>query len=211
MSAETRDLVRRSMFFEHSPYVSRVIFLATPQRGSYVAGFSVAQFIARFVKLPLRVAQAVGDVVTNNADALRFDPSKTGAGSSIYGMAPGSPFINALAPLPIAPGIAAHSIIAVKGDGPVESGDDGVVEYSSAHLSGVVSELVVRSGHSIQSNPQAIAEIRRILLLHLKDACAAGVGAGCAAGATPPVATPTAFDGDAAFARLASAHMELSH
>lgn len=158
MSAETRDLVRRSMFFEHSPYVSRVIFLATPQRGSYVAGFSVAQFIARFVKLPLRVAQAVGDVVTNNADALRFDPSKTGAGSSIYGMAPGSPFINALAPLPIAPGIAAHSIIAVKGDGPVESGDDGVVEYSSAHLSGVVSELVVRSGHSIQSNPQAIAE-----------------------------------------------------
>ena len=211
MTADTRDLVRRSFFFEHSPYVSRVIFLATPQRGSYVAGFSVAQLVARFVKLPLRVAQALGDVITNNADALRFDPSKTRTGGSVYGMAPGSPFINALAPVPIVPSVAAHSIIAVKGDGPVESGDDGVVEYSSAHISGVASELVVQSGHSSQSNPQAIAEIHRILLLHLKDACAVGVGAGCVAGATTPVATPTAINRDAAFARLAAAHLELSH
>ncbi len=210
MTADTRDLVRRSFFFDHSPYVSRVIFLATPQRGSYVAGFSVAQLVARFVKLPLRVAQALGDVVTNNADALRFDPGKTRTGGSVYGMAPGSPFINALAPLPIAPGIAAHSIIGVKGDGPVESGDDGVVEYSSAHISGVASELVVQSGHSSQSNPQAIAEIHRILLLHLKDTCAAGAGARCAAGRTP-VTTPTAINGNVAPARLAFAHMELSH
>ena len=43
MAADTRDLVRRAMFFEHSPFVNRVIFLATPQRGSYAAGFSVAQ------------------------------------------------------------------------------------------------------------------------------------------------------------------------
>ena len=211
MPADARDLVRRSFFFNHSPFVNRVIFLATPQRGSYVAGFSLAQLIARFVRLPLRVAQAMGDVLTSNADALRFDPSKTRTGGSVYGMTPGSPFINALAPLPIAPSVTVHSIIAVKGDGPVESGDDGVVEYSSAHLPAAVSELVVRSGHSIQSNPQAISEIRRILLLHLKEACAAGVGANCANGATEPAATPTAINGDAAFARLAAAHMELSH
>ena len=53
--------------------------------------------------------------------------------------------MKALAPVPIAPGVAVHSIIAVKGDGPVEEGHDGVVEYSSAHLEGVDSELVVRS------------------------------------------------------------------
>jgi hypothetical protein len=101
-------------------------------------------------------------------------------------MRPGSPFIQALAPLPIAPGIAVHSIIAVNGDGPVESGDDGVVAYSSAHLPEADSELVVRSGHSNQSNPQAIAEVLRILLLHLKQACAEGVG--CADGADTGVA-----------------------
>jgi hypothetical protein len=48
----------------------------------------------------------------------------------------------------------------------VEGGDDGVVEYKSAHIEGVESELVVRSHHSVQGHPDAIEEVRRILLLH---------------------------------------------
>ena len=43
---------------------------------------------------------------------------------------------------------------------------DGVVAYSSAHIDEAVSELVVRSSHSVQGNPQAIEEIRLILLEH---------------------------------------------
>jgi hypothetical protein len=77
--------------------------------------------------------------------------------------------------------VATHSIIPAKGDGPVESGNDGVIDYSSAHLPEAVSELVVRSSHSNQSNPQTIAKERRILLLHLKESCAAGIG--CASNA----------------------------
>lgn len=50
--------------------------------------------------------------------------------------------------------------------GPAEEGDDGVVAYRSAHIDEAVSEVVVRSGHSVQSNSQAIEEIRRILLEH---------------------------------------------
>jgi len=41
-------------------------------------------------------------------------------------------------------GVRAHSIIPVKGDGPPEEGNDGVVEYKSAHIEGMDSELVVR-------------------------------------------------------------------
>jgi len=41
------------------------------------------------------------------------------------------------------------------------------VSYRSAHLDGVASELIVESGHSVQGNPEAIEEIRRILLEHL--------------------------------------------
>jgi hypothetical protein len=81
-------------------------------------------------------------------------------------MNPSSAYIQALASIPIAPGVHAHSIIAVKGSGPVEEGDDGVVKYASAHLDGVESELVVRSDHSVQWAPEAIEEVRRILLLH---------------------------------------------
>jgi hypothetical protein len=77
-----------------------------------------------------------------------------------------NPFLRSLAAMPIARGVHAHSIIPVKGTGPVEDGNDGVVEYKSAHIDGVESELVVRSGHSTQSTPQTIEEVRRILYEH---------------------------------------------
>jgi hypothetical protein len=86
--------------------------------------------------------------------------------SSVDNMTPGNPFVKGLASIPVAPAIAAHSIIAVRGDGPVETGNDGVVEYRSAHIDGVESELVVHSGHSAQDHPDTIEEVRRILLEH---------------------------------------------
>jgi len=72
-----------------------------------------------------------------------------------------------LAPAPLAPGVIGYSIIAVKGDGPFQQDTDGVVAYSSAHLDGMASELVVTSGHSVQQTPEAIEEVRRILLEHI--------------------------------------------
>jgi hypothetical protein len=79
--------------------------------------------------------------------------------------------LQALAAIPVAPTVAAHSIIAVQGEGPVETGDDGVVSYQSAHIPEAVSELVVRAGHSMQAEPETVREVRRILLLHLADVC----------------------------------------
>jgi len=81
-------------------------------------------------------------------------------------MDPSQPFIRTPSETPIAPGVHAHSIIPVKGSGPVEEGDDGVVEYKSAHIDGVESELIVRSGHSTQATPATIEEVRRILYEH---------------------------------------------
>jgi pimeloyl-ACP methyl ester carboxylesterase len=170
LQPETRELLRQSLFLEPEPFVGRVVFIATPQRGSYLAEFSLGRFVAGLVRLPFNLLRASGDIVTNNPDAFRFDPTRTRMGS-VYGMTPGSPLITGLADVPVASGIPAHSIIAVRGDGPVEDGGDGVVRYQSAHIDGVASELVVRSGHSVQSNPQAVLEVRRILLLHAEEAC----------------------------------------
>lgn len=89
-------------------------------------------------------------------------------------MTPNNPALQALAAIPIAPHVAVNSIIAVHDDGPIETGTDGVVTYKSAHIDGVESELVVRSGHSVQSNPHTVAEVRRILLLHLAQTCLNG-------------------------------------
>jgi pimeloyl-ACP methyl ester carboxylesterase len=178
VTPETRELLQQSLFLEPEPFVGRVVFVATPHRGSYLAEFSLGRFVGGLVRLPFNILRVTGDLVTNNPDAFKFDPTRTRFGS-VYGMTPGSPVITELSEIPVAPGIPAHSIIAVRGAGPVEEGSDGVVRYESAHIEGVESELVVRSGHSVQANPQAVLELRRILLLHAEEACREK-GIGCA-------------------------------
>jgi hypothetical protein len=87
--------------------------------------------------------------------------------TSLDGMSPKNPVLQTLAAIPVDPGVKAHSIIAINGDDVPPEGDDGVVEYRSAHLEGVASEFIVRSEHSCQQHPLTIEEVRRILLEHL--------------------------------------------
>ena len=164
VSEATRELLRRTRFVEPVPFVQRVIFLATPHRGSYLTLNRASEWIAGLIKLPFTVMGATADLLTRNHDAM-VNPSERPV-TSLDQMNPRSRYIQAFAAIPIAPGVQAHSIIAVKGDGPAEEGDDGVVKYTSAHIDGVESELVVRSDHSVQWAPEAIEEVRRILLLH---------------------------------------------
>jgi len=173
LTTEARETLRQALFVKPMPDVTRVIFIATPHRGSFVASRPIVQLIGRLVTLPLRATELATELLAGNGSAMRFDPKKTRFGS-IYGMTPGSASSMALASIPVAPTVKANSIIAVQGDGPIETGDDGVVQYSSAHIDEAESELVVRSDHYVQSNPKTVAEIRRILLLQWQLACPSG-------------------------------------
>jgi hypothetical protein len=97
-------------------------------------------------------------------DALRVKRINT----SLENMGPDNPFMKRLARAPLAPGVTAHSIIARSGGDSLEESDDGFVPYKSSHLDEAVSEFVVESGHSCQSNPLTIREVRRILIEHLR-------------------------------------------
>ncbi len=55
LTDETRETLRQALFVTPMPDVTRVIFIATPHRGSFVAGGSLPQLIGRLVTLPLRV------------------------------------------------------------------------------------------------------------------------------------------------------------
>ena len=195
VSNETRQLLQQSAFVKPLPFVTRVIFISTPHRGAYAAGWRVAHWVASFARLPLTLQR--------DRDLLKGIPMRFASIQRPHiGAAPrhdpGSPFLKALAPIPIAPGIAAHSIIPIQGDPPQGQGD-GVVMYDSAHIDGVESELVVpRWYHSVQNNPLAIEEVRRILLEHAEKTCAKE-HVGCegdralpsAAGSTAPPARVT--------------------
>jgi hypothetical protein len=164
MVPETRALLREAMFLEPVPTLRRVVFIATPHRGSYQATGWALNLIRRFINLPgTLVSQFQGLVQGQTFSHLGISQLPT----SVDNMSPGHPFLRALNDLPIDPGITAHSIIAVLGDGPVTGKTYGVVAYESAHIDGVESEKIVRSGHSTQAHPETIEEVRRILTEHL--------------------------------------------
>jgi pimeloyl-ACP methyl ester carboxylesterase len=163
LSDETRTLVRRGLFLEPLPQASRVVFISTPHRGSYVAGRRlVLSLMRRLAVLPAQLT-GLASMVAQNPDALRSPLVPT----AVDNMAPKNPFILGLQQIPVVPSIPAHSIISVDTSGAVEEGNDGVVAYSSAHIEGVESEVVVPSPHSCQGHPQTMEEVRRILRLHV--------------------------------------------
>jgi hypothetical protein len=167
LSDKTRDLLRRAMFVEPLPEVSRVVFICTPQRGSFVAGRNIIRNLVRaLIALPTNLAGLDAEIIRNR-DALQSGVSLV-VPSAVDNMSPHHTFIRALQEIPVSSSVKVNSIIAIETDGPVEQGNDGVVEYSSAHIEPVESELVVRpSSHSTQGNPHTIEEVRRILRLHV--------------------------------------------
>jgi pimeloyl-ACP methyl ester carboxylesterase len=164
LKPETRALLARALFVEPLPFVKRVIFIATPHRGSFLASNPLAKFANKFINLPGGLAKAAVEVGKLREPSLLGTPFTIP--TALDNMDASNPFLKTLASLPIAPGVHVNSIIAVKGSGPVENGNDGVVEYKSAHIEGVESELVVRSGHSTQASPETIEEVRLILYQH---------------------------------------------
>jgi hypothetical protein len=149
--------------------VSRVVFIATPHRGSYLTEYPVTEFLGRSLTLPLHIVRT-GVELARNAGDFKVNPRSLGSGR-LFGMTPNNPVLQTMAATPIASGVHAHSIIAVAGNGPAEGSDDDVFEYSSSHLARVDSEYIVRSTPSTQSNPYAIG-VRRIFLLHAAEVCA---------------------------------------
>jgi len=170
-SPEAKEILRRSIFFTPVPSVKRVVFLSTPHGGSYVAGGWIGRLTSKFISMPFRLADTMTEVVTMNPDlrgAMRS--MRKEIPRSTDNMDPKSRFVKLYNTFPIAPGVTAHSIIAVKNpNDPKEKWTDGVVNYSSAHIEPVASERVVHSAHSVQDKPEAIEEVRRILLEHLRE------------------------------------------
>src|SRR5260370_4532502 len=164
LDPETRDLLARAMFVKPLPFVTRVIFIATPHRGSYLASNYLVKFGNKFVNLPGGLAKSAVQIAKLREPSVLGTPFTIP--TALDNMDASNPGLKSLAAMPIAPGVHAHSIIPVKGTGPVEDGNDGVVEYRSAHIDGAESELVVRSGHSTQATPETIEEGRRILYEH---------------------------------------------
>jgi pimeloyl-ACP methyl ester carboxylesterase len=167
LPATTRKLLEESLVFVHRPEVSRVIFISTPQRGANMAINWVGRIGSSLVRTPMFLAAmpvaTLKAAMTQDPGALQLKRMP----NSIDTLAPTNRFVQSVNRIPITPGIPYHSIIGDRGKGDTPNSSDGVVAYWSSHLDGARSELIVPSNHSAPLNPQAIAEVARILKLNL--------------------------------------------
>jgi pimeloyl-ACP methyl ester carboxylesterase len=170
VSPETLDQLKRSLFFKPVPSVHRVVFIATPHRGSFLVGGRISELLQKVIALPLVVVSPLQEIFQRSPEAVANRSIQEAIPRSTDNMDPDSPFIRMYDSIPVAPGVTFHSIVAVRNpDDPQADWNDGVVAYSSAHLDGAASELIVHSGHSTQETPETIEEVRRILLDNLKQ------------------------------------------
>ena len=169
VSEKEKANIEKEATFKALPFVTRVVFIATPHRGSYLSKNWVRTLVLKMVKFPQSVLQSTANLMETLAHAgVSEDIAKSYVNmTSLDVMSTNSPVLKTLADIPLAKGITGHSIIAIDGNDTPPAGDDGVVKYTSAHVDYVESEFIVRSGHSCQSHPLVIEEVRRILLEHL--------------------------------------------
>lgn len=168
LSAEARETIREMIFFPPRDDIGRAVFIATPHRGSALAGMPFATFASRLIRLPnmlnrndraelvSALEDEVGRIFGRGLTSIRFLEAR-------------SPFLTSILNLPLSNDVPYHSIIGDRGRGNTPHSSDGVVPYWSSHLESAASEKIVPSGHGAQEHPEAIAELRRILRIHVAD------------------------------------------
>jgi pimeloyl-ACP methyl ester carboxylesterase len=161
---ELRAGLDHLLVFRPLPCVRRVVFIATPHRGSPIANGPVGWAVCRFMRRPNEQAAHVAEIEALNGPDVLATELHGRALNAIGNLRTDSPILAALDRIPIDRTVPYHSIIPVIG-GVTHS--DGVVEYRSSHLDGAVSEQIVVGTHFSQEAPEVTRELRRILLEHL--------------------------------------------
>ncbi|TVQ03334.1 MAG: hypothetical protein EA381_01625 [Planctomycetaceae bacterium] len=170
---DARARLVSNLIFKPNQSVRRVVTIGTPHRGSEFANDVTRWLASRVIRLPQMVMATSQSLLQENPDFFRNTKLMTAA-NAIDSLAPDSPIFPVMLRAQKAPGVKYHNIIGVlenpsflaRRAGP----GDGVVDYASAKMDDVESELVVNAEHTlIHTKPTSILEVRRILLEHLHD------------------------------------------
>jgi pimeloyl-ACP methyl ester carboxylesterase len=166
----TRDALARTVYFEPNPSIRRVITIGTPHRGSEYANDYTRWLARKLISLPEMMISATSRLNRDNPGFFRNKELLT-ISTSIDSLSPDSPVLPVMLRSPRSPRTIYHNIVGLVPNegfvGSLAGGSDGIVEYESAHLDDVASEITVPSDHlTVHHHPRAILEVRRILLEH---------------------------------------------
>lgn len=171
LSPDTKKLMTDSLIFKPRPEVDRVIFASASLRGSDMATGFMGRLGRKLIGTPEDLWEAGQEAIQIAKPPVDTKVVKK-MPNSVDVLDPDNRFLLTINELPTAKGIPYHSIIGDRGKGgnlnrtpPIST--DGIVPYWSSHIDGAVSELIVPSDHWSNRHPQAIDEVRRILIDHL--------------------------------------------
>jgi hypothetical protein len=154
-------------FFEPLPFVSRVVFIATPHGGSSFATRGIGRVASSLVN-PAAANEALHDRLVAANPGVFTAQFERRIPTSIDLLEPDDPTLQAIRTLPVACGVRLHSIIGTGHTMLLEGPGDGVVSAESALHPGVRSQRFVEATHTrTQFHPDTVAELRLILLRHL--------------------------------------------
>jgi len=170
LSPQIKALLKEAFIFKPRLNVARLIFISTPHRGSVIAENSIGRIASSLIRKSARVMEAGPEIL--QASIVQEDPTVlklTRLPNSIDTLSPNDPFVKEMNTLPMAKRVPYHSIIGDRGRGDTPNSSDGVVSYWSSHLDGAESEKIVPCGHGAHHNPEAVAEVVRILKKHIRS------------------------------------------
>lgn len=158
LKLDHEDLVELKDAFSWQPdrTIHRIIFIATPHRGSKFADNIIGRAGSMLTKAPGDFLAFFQHVSTSNPNVFTPEYAALEKLDGVTALSPEDPTLRILADMPYAQKVTTHSII---------GGRDFVVPYSSSHVEGAASELIVDSRHRAFRHPAAVAEVRRILRL----------------------------------------------
>ncbi|MGV3661488.1 MAG: esterase/lipase family protein [Prosthecobacter sp.] len=152
------DLAELTDAFSWQPdrTIHRIIFIATPHRGSSYADNIIGRAGSLLTKAPGDFLEFFKHISTANPNVFTAEYSALEKLDGVTALSPQDPTLRILADMSYAQKVSTHSII---------GGRDFIVPYSSSHLEGADSELIVNWRHRAFKSPAAVAEVRRILKL----------------------------------------------
>lgn len=166
---ELREDLRKSFFFHPSQCVSRVVYIATPHRGSNYSRRLVGKIGKLLVTQSDQRKQEHRELIDSNPGVFADEVSRR-IPTSIDVLDPDSRVLKAILRLPVNPRVRLHSVIAESKFALSCEPSDGIVAVSSARLPDTLTERLVKGNHSdANKNPDAVEELICILNRQLAE------------------------------------------
>jgi len=166
---KSNELAKKMFRFKSQDYITRSIFIATPHRGTKLASSGIAKMLSSVIQVPFELQETFINSLSLNPDISFNDQQFISRMKSINNLRPESNFIKYMQSSSIDPRIKTHSIIGIGKLGwwkKLESRNDFVVSYESAHLINSDSELTIAAWHDLNTDSETISEVGRILKSH---------------------------------------------